>query len=52
MNKKLILAKLEEIQITISGGLTYFTADAKHAQLKDAERELNGLVSELKKSCR
>ena len=41
------MTKLEEIidgikkaQMNVSGGLTYFSADAKHAQLQDADKNL------------
>lgn len=32
--------KLEKLESQISGGLCYFTAEAKHAQLKDAMKTL------------
>jgi hypothetical protein len=42
-----IKAELARIQITISGGLCYHTAEAKHAQLRDADRMIIKLLEKL-----
>lgn len=45
----LVMAKgaLEKTAIQISGGLCYATADAKHAQLKDAEKTIGTIIKAL-----
>lgn len=35
---------LEKTLITIQAGLCYFTSEAKHCQLKDAEKEIQSLI--------
>jgi len=36
---------LEKLKIKISGGLCYFTADAKHAQLSDAMKAVEAMLA-------
>lgn len=38
---------LERLKITISGGLCYFTAEAKHEQLKNAMAQVDAIINDL-----
>lgn len=43
-----VQASLEKALINISGGLCYTTAEAKHAQLKDAEKNVKAAIAALR----
>ncbi|MFO1417254.1 MAG: hypothetical protein U1E83_01155 [Methylotetracoccus sp.] len=44
------VSAIEKALVQISGGLCYFTAEAKHAQLREAQRTLNDALRSHRKS--